>query len=63
MAIGTAKTHRGDSGYDNPLAWEAVYEMLINDSITITPAVFVMEKDGVDVEDISGAIVKITFGF
>ena len=45
------------------MAWEAFYEMLINDSITITPTVFVIEKDGVDVEDISGALLKTKFGF
>ena len=63
VAIGTAETHRDDSGYDNPLAWEAFYEMPINDSITITPAVFVIEKDGADVDDVSGAMVKTTFNF
>ena len=63
VAIGTAETHRDDSGYDNPLAWEAFYEMPINDSITITPAIFVIEKDGADVDDVSGALVKTTFNF
>ena len=63
LAIGTAETHRDDSGYDDPLAWEAFYEMPINDSITITPAVFVIEKDGADVDDVSGALVKTTFNF
>ncbi len=61
LAIGTAETHRDDSGYDDPLAWEAFYEVAINDSITITPAVFVIEKDGED--DVSGALVKTTFNF
>ncbi len=61
LAIGTAETHRDESGYDEPLAWEAFYEMPINDSITITPAVFVIEKDGED--DVSGTLVKTTFIF
>ncbi len=61
IAIGTAETHREDSGYDDPLAWEAFYEVSINDSMTITPAVFVIERDGTD--DVKGALVKTTFNF
>ncbi len=61
LALGTAETHRDDSGYDDPLAWEAFYEVAINDSVTITPAVFYIEKNGAD--DVSGALVKTTFNF
>ena len=32
-----------------------------NDSMTITPAVFVIERDGTD--DVKGALVKTTFNF
>ena len=61
LAVGTAETHRDDSGYDDPLAWEAFYEVAINDRITITPAVFSVEKNSA--EDVSGALVKTTFSF
>ncbi len=61
LALGTSETHRDDSGYDDPLAWEAFYEVAINDSITVTPAVFNIEKNGAD--DISGALIKTTFNF
>ena len=61
FAVGTAETHRDDSGYDDPLAWEAFYEVTVNDSISITPAVFNIEKNGA--EDVSGALVKTTFSF
>ena len=61
LAIGTAETHRNDSGYDDPLAWEAFYQVSINDSVTITPSVFFIEKDGTD--DVSGTLVKTTFKF
>tara|TARA_Y100001968_G_scaffold327767_1_gene373499 strand:+ start:278 stop:1306 length:1029 start_codon:yes stop_codon:yes gene_type:complete len=61
LAIGTAETHREDSGYDYPLAWELFYQLQINDSVTITPAVFVVEKNGE--EDISGFLVKTMFKF
>tara|TARA_B100000700_G_C14589938_1_gene644125 strand:- start:180 stop:413 length:234 start_codon:yes stop_codon:yes gene_type:complete len=61
FAIGTAETHRDESGYDDPLAWEAFYQVAVNDSISVTPAVFVIEKDGADY--VSGALVKTTFSF
>ena len=61
FAIGTAETHRDDSGYDDPLAWEVFYEVAINDSMKITPAVFSVEKDSTD--DVFGALIKTTFSF
>ena len=61
LALGTAETHRDDCGYDNPLAWEAFYKIGHNDSITITPAVFNIEKNGSD--NVSVALVKTTFSF
>ena len=61
MTVGTAENHRDDSGYDYPLEWEAFYEVEINDSITITPAVFNIKKNGA--EDVSGALGKATFKF
>ena len=30
FGIGTAETHRDDSGYDDPLAWEAFYDFTVN---------------------------------
>jgi len=60
-ALGSAETHRNDSGYGDPLAWEAFYEVAINDRVTITPAIFNIEKEGS--EDVSGALIKTTFNF
>ena len=61
FGIGTAETHRDDSGYDDPLAWEAFYDFKVSDSVTVTPAIFVIEKDGK--EEVNGALVKTTFNF
>ncbi len=61
VGIGTAETHRDDSGYDDPLAWEVFYDFSMNDSVTVTPAIFVIEKDGKD--DVNGALVKTSFKF
>ncbi len=61
FGIGTAETHRDDSGYDYPLAWEAFYDFKVSDRVTVTPAIFVIEKDGKD--EVNGALVKTTFNF
>ena len=61
IGVGTAETHRDDSGYDDPLAWEAFYDFKVNDSVTVTPAIFVIEKNAKD--DVKGALVKTTFRF
>ena len=61
FAIGTAETHRDDNGYDNPLALETFYQMQINDSISITPSIFSVQKDGAD--DVTGVLVKTSFKF
>ena len=61
FGLGTAETHRDDRGYDDPLAWEAFYEFVVNDNVSVTPAIFVIEKDGK--EDVNGALVKTTFKF
>ena len=61
FAIGTAETHRDDNGYDNPLALETFYQIQINDSMSITPSMFVVQKDGAD--DVTGVLVKTSFKF
>jgi len=61
VAVGTAEGHRDDSGYDDPLAYEVYYSMAVSDSVTVTPSLFTIEKDGAD--DITGGLVKTTFSF
>jgi len=61
VAVGTAEGHRDDSGYDDPLAYEVYYSMAVSDYVTVTPAIFTIEKDGAD--DVTGALVKTTFRF
>ena len=46
---------------DEPIAVEAFYSMAVSDSITVTPALFVMEKN--NTEGTYGALVKTTFNF
>jgi len=62
IAIGTAEGHRDDSGYDDPMAYELFYSMAVTDSITVTPAFFVVEQNGPE-EEYTGGLVKTTFKF
>tara|TARA_Y100001968_G_C19231316_1_gene654610 strand:+ start:374 stop:640 length:267 start_codon:yes stop_codon:yes gene_type:complete len=61
FGIGTAKTYRDDSDYDDALAWEAFYNFTVKDSVTVTPAIFVVDRD--DKEDVNGALVITSFKF
>ena len=57
-------TNPRDSDTDGdgmPDGWEAFYDFKVNDSVTVTPAIFVIEKDGK--EEVNGALVKTTFNF
>ncbi len=63
IAMGTAEGHRDDSGYDDPMAYEIFYSMAVTDSITVTPALFIVEKDGEANDDYTGGVVKTTFSF
>ena len=59
LGIGTATAWDEDS--DGPMAYEAWYQIAVSDNITVTPAVFVVERE--DDDDVTGAIVKTTFRF
>ena len=63
FAVGTAEAHRDDSGYDKPLAYEVYYQLTVSDNITVTPALFVVQNDGLQNSDHRGAVVKTTFSF
>jgi len=71
VAVGSAEGHRDDSGYDNPLAYEIFYSMAVTDNITVTPALFIIEKNkpsdtslnSDSFDDVIGALVKTTFRF
>jgi len=63
FGLGTAETHRDDDGYDDPLAYELFYQMSVSDSITVTPALFTVQRDGEQNDDYVGGVVKTTFSF
>jgi len=62
IAFGQPQT-RADETVD-PLAWEAYYSFKVNDSMTVTPAIFGgSDRKGTANEDMTGAIIETTFKF
>ena len=62
VAFGQPQT-REDEAVD-PFAWEAYYSYAVNDSITVTPAVFgTTDRTGVEGRDVKGAVIETTFKF
>ena len=49
------------SSQDEKLVYEASYSYPVNDGMTLTPGVFIVEKDGAD--DETGVAVKASFAF
>ena len=45
------------------MAYEAFYAYPVNDSMTITPAVYLLENSGTSEEDETGVVVKTSFSF
>ena len=62
IAFGQPQT-REDETVD-PFAWEAYYSFKVNDSVTVTPAIFGgSDRAGTANEDMTGAILETTFKF
>jgi len=62
IAVGQPQT-REDETVD-PFAWEAYYSFKVNDSVTVTPAIFGgSDRAGTANEDMTGAIIETTFKF
>ena len=61
IAAGT-KGPQNDGGTEE-MAYEAFYAYSVNDSMTITPAVFILENNGTGEYDETGVVVKTSFSF
>ena len=62
IAFGQPQT--ADSDPVDPFAWEAYYSFKINDSVTMTPAIFgSSDRTGNDLEDVTGYVLQTTFKF
>ena len=62
LAFGQPQT-REDETVD-PFAWEAYYTFQVNDSVSVTPAIFGgSDRAGTANEDMTGAVIQTTFKF
>ena len=62
LAFGQPQT-RDDEAVD-PFAWEAYYSYKLNDSVTVTPAVFgTSDFNGTALRDVYGAVLETSFKF
>jgi hypothetical protein len=64
-SLGIAAGNKGPQkdGSTEEMAYEAFYAYSVNDSMTITPAVFILENNGANEEDETGIVVKTSFSF
>ena len=63
--FGIAAGNKGPQkdGGTEEMAYEAFYAYSVNDSMTITPAVFILENNGSGETDETGVVVKTSFSF
>ena len=61
IAAGTKGPQR--DGSTEEMAYEAFYSYPVNDGMTITPAVFILENSGTGETDETGVVVKTSFSF
>ena len=62
VAFGQPQTNESETV--DPFAWEAYYSFKVNDSVTMTPAVFGgTDRTGTAGDDITGAVFETTFKF
>ncbi len=62
IALGQPQT--ADTDTVTPFTWEAYYSYKVNDSITVSPAIFgATDRTGTSGVDITGAVVQTTFKF
>ena len=62
LALGQPQT--ADTDTVEPFTWEAYYSFKINDSVTMTPAIFgASDRTGTAGTDLTGAVLETTFKF
>ena len=64
IGIAVGKPQTSDDDTVEPFAWEAYYSFKINDSVTMTPAIFGgSDRTGTEGDDVTGAVLETTFNF
>ena len=63
--FGIAAGTRGPQadGATEEMAYEMFYSYPVNDSMTITPALFILETSAEGADDLTGVMVKTSFSF
>ena len=63
--FGIAAGTRGPQadGATEEMAYEMFYSYPVNDSMTITPALFILETSAAGADDLTGVVVKTSFSF
>jgi hypothetical protein len=64
-SLGVSAGNKGpqSDGGTEEMAYEAFYAYSVNDSMTVTPAVFILENNGSGETDETGVVVKTSFSF
>ena len=64
IGIAFGQPQKREDETTDPFAWEAYYQFQVNDSVSITPAVFgASDRNGSAASDLSGAVIETTFKF
>ena len=63
IAAGNKGPQRDGAANGEEMAYEAFYSYAVNDGMTITPAVFILENNETGEEDETGVVVKTSFSF
>ena len=64
IGIALGQPQKADTDTETPFTWEAYYSYKVNDSVTVTPAIFgATDRTGTSGVDITGAVVQTTFKF
>jgi len=64
IGIAFGQPQKREDETTDPFAWEAYYQFQVNDSVSITPAVFGgQDRNGTAGQDLTGVVVETTFKF
>ena len=64
VGVALGQPQKRDDETTDPFAWEAYYQFQVNDSVSVTPAVFGgTDRNGTAGADLTGVVVETTFKF
>ena len=64
IGVAFGQPQKNESETVDPFAWEAYYSFKVNDSVTMTPALFGgTDRTGTAGDDVTGAVLETTFKF